>query len=216
MRIALTLGLVLLATSLVGCCPGSMLGDRAQITEERPMDSDGDGVSDAMDRCPDTPQGVRVNRDGCSDEQLAAMAPPPPREPSRSERELREHGEIRLENVYFESNSARLTSQSSAALDEAGAALEKYPALRLEVEGHSDVIGDARYNQRLSQARAEAVRDYLLAHFSLKKNHFSARGYGESRPESEGRTAEDLQRDRRVVLRVLNPDALPKNVDIAH
>jgi OOP family OmpA-OmpF porin len=275
MRFAILLGVALLALPLVGCCPGSMMGEHAQVQPmAQPVDSDGDGVPDALDRCPDTPHGVavdehgcpkdadgdgvpdyldkcpntphgvavdshgcpldadadgvpdyldkcpdtprgeKVNRDGCSDAQLAAMAPKPA--PSRAERELAEKGEIRLENVYFESGSSKLTPASSDALDEAGKALEKYPALKLEVQGHTDKTGPAKLNMRLSQSRAESVRKYLIDHFKLEPGNIRAKGYGETQPETPERTAEEKQRDRRVVLKVLNPGALPKNVEIAH
>ncbi len=251
MRISRWAFLAVCALFLAGCCPGSMLGGGVAQPERMAsqVDSDGDGVPDVDDRCPDTPRGCavdkygcaldqdddgvcdtfdkcpntprgeRVNADGCSESQLAAMrrseepAPVPAPAPSRAERELRERGEIRLENVYFESNSARLTSESAGALDEAGAALARYPELRIEVEGHTDARGAAAYNMRLSQRRAESVRTYLIDHFKLDPAHVTAKGYGEEHA-SAGRTPEDLQHDRRVVLRVLNPGALPKNVEI--
>ena len=180
------------------------------------VDTDGDGVNDRVDRCPDTPRGVSVNGDGCSAVQLAALAPPPRSTPppTRAEEDLTSRGVIRLENVYFETNSSRLTPQSSGPLDEAGAALEKYPALELEVEGHTDARGTPGYNRRLGKARAEAVRGYLLSHFKLSPHQLTTRGYEASRSESRGSTPTELQEGRRVVLRVLNPKALPKLVEI--
>ncbi len=254
MRIPITLYLALLAMAAAGCCPGSMTGQGMAHVDERPAvapatqavdsdgdgvpdymdhcpdtprgvavdqygcpkDSDGDGVPDYLDRCPDTPRGERVNGDGCSDAQLAAMAPPPPPKPapSRAEQELTTSGSIKLENVYFDSGKATLTPDSSAPLDEAGAALEKYPDLRLEVEGHTDSRGAAAFNLRLSQARAGAVRKYLLDHFKLRPANVTAKGYGEKGASQDTSDPEALRRDRRVVLRVLNPEALPKNVEL--
>jgi OOP family OmpA-OmpF porin len=182
-----------------------------------PKDADGDGVPDYLDRCPDTPRGVSVNREGCSEAQLAAMAPPPAEKPrSHAQQELEEKGEIRLENLYFESGSSRLTGESNNALDEAGAALEKYPALRVEIQGHTDMRGSAAYNMKLSQSRAESVRRYLLDHFKLDPDHYKAKGFGETQPETKERNAEEMQQDRRCVLKVLNPGALPKNIELKH
>lgn len=237
MRIEAYLGAALLATTLVGCCPGSMLGNgAANVTSQAPVkpaqspDSDGDGIFDSIDKCPNTARGAKVNKDGCSADQLAALAPPKPAPPaptpvpvpptpvppapSRVEQELTTRAQIRLENVYFESNSAKLTPESTGPLDEAGTALEKFPVLKLEVEGHTDVSGPADLNLRLSQARAETVRQYLLDRFKLKAEQLTAKGYGESRAETAGLTPQQRKQDRRVVLRVLNPEALPKNVDI--
>ena len=125
-----------------------------------------------------------------------------------------EGGRIRLENVYFETASARLLPESEASLDEAGEALEKFPDLRIEVEGHTDTRGSSKYNMSLSQARAEAVRDFLLARFKLRAEHYSAKGYGERHPETKERNEEELLRNRRVVLRVLNPETLPHGVEV--
>lgn len=258
MRFRLTLGIALLAAAVAGCCPGSMMkggiannGMHPRSNAMHPVDSDGDGVPDNVDRCPNSPsgcavdvwgcpldrdgdgvcdtfdkcqnteRGASVNRDGCSAEQLAAMAPPapapaPPPSPTRAERaehELRTKGAIRLEDVYFETGSARLTKESSEPLDAAGSALAKYPALRLEVGGHTDASGAAAYNMRLSKARAESVRTYLLKHFKLDPKHLKAKGYGETQA-GKGTSREELREDRRVELKVLNPQALPKNVEI--
>jgi OOP family OmpA-OmpF porin len=210
-------------------CPGTLLGcDVDQYGCS--LDADGDGVCDGLDRCPGTPAGQKVDKEGCSAAQLAASAPPPPPPPpvekpappppppppppTRSERELLEQARIRLENVYFETGSAKLLPESEASLNEAGEALEKYPDLRVEVEGHTDTRGAAAYNRRLSQSRAESVRAYLLEHFRLRGENITAKGYGESQPLTRERNQEELRQNRRVELRVLNPDVLPKNVKV--
>ena len=193
--------------------------------------SDHDGVCDGLDQCPDTPAGMKVDKNGCGPGQRVRetgsatetpkeVTPPPrpqikPTSPvSETERQLVEHGRIRLENVYFETARAVLLPESEATLNEVGAALEKFPDLKVEVEGHTDTRGSDAYNQRLSQARAEAVRLYLVEHFQLRPENYSARGYGETRPETRERNDEELLRNRRVELRVLNQDVLPKNVKV--
>ena len=85
---------------------------------------------------------------------------------------------------------------------------------RIEVEGHTDSRGNATYNMRLSQSRAETVREYLLANFRLKPDNLVARGYGETRLETRERNEEEYLRNRRVILRVLNPEVLPGGVKI--
>jgi OOP family OmpA-OmpF porin len=189
-------------------------------------DSDGDGVCDGLDRCPDTPAGAEVNRHGCSDDQREAARIPPPLEPPRevekaperpmseSERQLVRTGRIRLEELHFQNNSAEILPGSEALLREVGETLERYPALRIEIEGHTDTRGSASHNQRLSEVRAETVRLWLLDHNRLNRRNLTARGYGESRPEVRERTPEDRLRNRRVVLTVLNPEALPKGLAV--
>lgn len=198
------------------------------------LDGDNDGVCDGLDECPNTPPGMAVDERGCH-EGAGAMKntgttppiakeiekPKPKPQPvsppqTETERQLIATGRIRLENVYFETASATLLPESETSLNEAGQALEKFPMLKIEVEGHTDTRGSESFNQRLSQARAEAVRAYLLEHYKLTPGNYSAKGYGESRPETKERNAEELLRNRRVVLTVLNPDALPKGVEVQH
>jgi OOP family OmpA-OmpF porin len=199
------------------------------------VDADGDGVCDGLDRCPETPKGQTVDEHGCSASQRAtgrvSAAPvEPPREVakptpepmpagkpvSESERQLVESGRIRLENVYFETGSARLLSDSEGPLREAGEALEKFPDLRIEVEGHTDTRGPSAYNKRLSQERAETVRGWLLEHYRLRAENLVAKGYGEERPETRERNDEELLRNRRVVLTVKNPEDLPHGVKVVN
>lgn len=202
------------------------------------LDADGDGVCDGIDECLNTPAGEKVDKKGCSATQRAMMgaakkastgtgndkpretpvAPPAPQAPSKpaseTERQLISGGKVRLENIYFETGKATLLPESEASLNEAGAALEKFVDLKIEVGGHTDTRGAAAMNQRLSQARAESVRQYLLAHFHLKEQNLVAKGYGETRPETQERNQEELLRNRRVELTVLNPEVLPKNVKV--
>ena len=196
-------------------------------------DSDQDGVCDGVDRCPGTAAGMDVDEHGCADNQRATgRVQPPPGPPPRqldkpaptpvpaskpmseSERQLIEGGRIRLENVYFETNSAVLLPESEASLREAGEALEKFAFLRIEVEGHTDTRGTARHNLHLSQTRAEAVSLWLIEHYRLFRTNLIAKGYGESRPETKERNDEELLRNRRVVLTVLNPEDLPRGVKV--
>jgi OOP family OmpA-OmpF porin len=130
------------------------------------------------------------------------------------ERQLVETGSIRLENVYFETASAQLLPESETTLREAGETLEKYPNLRIEVQGYTDTRGAAAYNMRLSQSRAESVRAFLIEHFQLERDNLTARGYGETQPETAERNDEELLRNRRVVLKVMNPEALPRGVKV--
>jgi OmpA-OmpF porin, OOP family len=154
-----------------------------------PSDTDGDGVTDDRDRCPGTPRGVAVDADGC------------PRK-----------GSITLTGVNFETNSATLTADSSSALDAVAADLMKYPRLKIEVEGHTDSVGADGYNLKLSERRANSVREYLVGR-GVDAAQLTARGYGEARPEADNASAEGRAQNRRVAMQVLeNPgDVKVKN-----
>jgi OOP family OmpA-OmpF porin len=194
-------------------------------------DFDGDGVCDGTDLCNDTPPGMRVDARGCaaSQQTRAYQAPterpserpmpvkPAPTEPTDEvHRQLLATGSIRLENVYFEFASAKLLPESEETLRKVGQTLEKFSALRFEIEGHTDSRGSAKYNEKLSQQRAEAVRAFLIENFRLKPEHYRSRGYGESRLETDERNEEERLRNRRVVLRLLNPEDLPRGVEVEH
>jgi OOP family OmpA-OmpF porin len=172
-----------------------------------------------------------VNKDGCSRVQLSGStrapdtdakitpitptpSPAPSKPVSETERQLVEGGRIRLENVYFETGSANLLPESETTLNEVGGVLEKFVDLKLEVQGHTDTRGSGAYNQRLSQSRAESVRRYLTTHFQLNDANIVAKGYGESQPETQERNDEERLRNRRVEIKALNPEVLPRNVRV--
>ncbi|HJZ99751.1 MAG TPA: OmpA family protein, partial [Candidatus Solibacter sp.] len=71
--------------------------------------------------------------------------------------------------------------------------------LRLEVEGHTDSVGSEEYNQKLSEQRAEGVRDYFVAQ-GLPMDSVSARGFGKTQPVADNNTAAGRQQNRRVEL----------------
>lgn len=192
-------------------------------------DADGDGVCDGRDQCNDTPRGVKVDRDGCvpgaratrmqeppptPKEVTPPPSPPKPAPPPLGEKgqELVKTGRLRLENVFFESGSANLLPESEAELSQLGSVLEHYPDVRLEIQGHTDTRGSGSLNMRLSQARADAVRTWLLGHHNLRSENLTAKGYGETQPETKERNEEELLRNRRVELRLLNPEVLPREV----
>lgn len=145
-----------------------------------PKDSDGDGVLDPSDRCPDTPRGTAVDAVGC------------PRK-----------GSITLQGVNFEFNSATLTADSRPVLDEVAADLKKYPRLKVELQGHTDSVGADAYNLRLSQRRADSVREYLLSQ-GVAADQLTAKGYGETQPVADNKSESGRAENRRVAMSVLD------------
>jgi len=179
-------------------CPGTPAGARVEA-RGCPTDSDSDGVFDGLDRCPDTPAGARVDSVGCP---IAADS---------RETELLNTGFLRLHNVEFQTGKADIRPESYATLDEIGTFLSKWPQLQIEVGGHTDSQGAAAANQKLSQQRARAVLQYLERHFPVVAGaHYTAVGYGETKPVGDNRTAAGRAANRRVELEVKNPEALEK------
>ena len=165
-------------------------------------DSDGDGVCDGLDKCPGTAAGLKVDAAGC------------PIEVIDRETELLDTGMIRLQNINFETAKATLLPESYPTLDVVGQVLSRWPDLRIEVGGHCDSRGSAAYNQKLSEARAQSVLDYVMGKSpNLKPEQFSAKGYGEGSPLVPNSSALNMAKNRRVEFKVLNKDVLKKEVE---
>ena len=143
------------------------------------VDSDGDGVPDRVDKCPDTPRGTSVDHTGCP---------------------LVE--KIELNGVWFAFDSSEITPESVRVLDEVAQVFKRYPTLVAEMAGHTCSIGTERYNQGLSERRANAVRDYLIGK-GVSPEQLTAKGYGELQPLTSNATREGREQNRRTEMRIL-------------
>jgi OOP family OmpA-OmpF porin len=151
------------------------------------LDSDGDGVPDGSDRCPNTASGQEVDEVGCP---ILFVV---------------EEGVARplvLRGVNFQTNRSALTPASFAILNEVAASLLAHPDVRIEIGGHTDNTGRASYNQRLSERRALAVKAYL-ARRGVSPSRMVAVGYGEDSPIATNATPDGRAMNRRVELRLL-------------
>ncbi|MBD3220462.1 OmpA family protein [bacterium] len=146
-------------------------------------DNDQDGVLDGEDECPDTPADVEVDEKGCPVvEEIKA--------------------DLVLEGVTFRTGSAELTPGSSSTLDEVAGSLKAWPEVRIEVAGYTDSSGPEELNRKLSQERAESVRQYLLLK-GIDASRVTAVGYGEENPVADNATREGRAANRRVELKRL-------------
>ncbi len=109
---------------------------------------------------------------------------------------------VRLNNIFFDYNKTTLRPESFPELDRVVEMMEQNPELKIEIGGHTDSRGSDDYNQQLSQGRAEAVREYLLQHL-VEAERVTATGYGETQPEVDNDTEENMQINRRVAFVVL-------------
>jgi len=158
-------------------CPATPRGAAVDINGCL-SDMDKDGIADYLDKCPGTLTGVKVDKNGCK---LKVI--------------------IELKGVNFKTGSAKLTSESSTVLDEMSMLLKRYPDLNVEIAGHTDNTGSRRYNQSLSQKRAESVRQYLIDKGVTGEN-LTAKGYGPDAPIADNATADGRSKNRRVELKL--------------
>ncbi|MGE4441778.1 MAG: OmpA family protein [Desulfomicrobium sp.] len=139
------------------------------------LDDDGDGVNNCVDKCPDTIIGLAVDADGCPIPEV-----------------------IRLK-VNFDFDKSDIKPQYHQELADFAAYMKQQQSFTVvEIAGHTDSKGADDYNQKLSERRAKAVRDYLVTNFGLDGSLFSAVGYGESKPVASNDTEEGRAENRRM------------------
>jgi outer membrane protein OmpA-like peptidoglycan-associated protein len=109
---------------------------------------------------------------------------------------------IVLNNIFFDFNKATLTDESLAELDRVFKLLEETPKLKIEMSGHTDNIGSASYNQKLSEERAKAVVDYLVRK-GIPTDRLTYKGFGMTQPVAPNDTEEGRQQNRRTEFKVV-------------
>lgn len=136
-----------------------------------PGDSDGDGVTDDLDKCPNTPMGVAVGPRGCW---------------------------ALTNSMLFDFDSAVIKPEFYHILDYTKEAFDAYPDMHVQIDGHTDSTGPESYNQMLSEKRAKAIMEYLVNTVGVEASRLKAVGYGEARPGFPNDTKENRAQNRRV------------------
>jgi len=127
---------------------------------------------------------VAVDENGCP--------LPPPVVP-----EIIEKGRTTL-NVLFDFDKATIKKGYFGDIDNLAEVMKDYPELNVVIEGHTDNIGTAEYNKKLSQKRADAVKQYLVEKAGIDAKRLTAVGYGLTKPVASNATREGRQKNRRV------------------
>nr|WP_312384717.1 MULTISPECIES: OmpA family protein [unclassified Moraxella] len=168
---------------------GGHLAPAAPLVEPTPVepivltdgDDDQDGVPNSVDKCPGTPLNVVVDADGCP-------------------REIPFDDSLRMElRVFFDNDKTVIKDQYKPEIQKVAEKMNEYPNSTASIEGHASKTGpSARYNQRLSEARANAVKSMLVNQFGVAPQRISTVGYGYDRPIADNNTAEGRAMNRRV------------------
>ena len=166
-------------------CPNTPAGV-AVDKDGCPLDSDKDGVPDYLDKCPDTPAGVAVDKDGCVREKVSMTL-----------------------NVEFDTAKAVIKKKYHNELKKVADFIKAYPGTNVVIEGHTDNVdrfNNPDKNIKLSLARADSVRKYLIDNFGIDASRITAVGYGPDKPIASNDTKEGRQKNRRVqaVIETIN------------
>lgn len=160
---------------LGGAAPAPKPAPRPTPVANKQVDSDGDGVFDMSDQCPNTLREARVDGRGC----------------------------WTLSGLRFAVNGAGIEPTFREVLAEDMRVLKANPGVRVRIDGHTDSDGSAAYNQDLSLRRAGAVRDFFVSQ-GLDAKRFKVQGFGESKPVAPNDTRANKRLNRRVELTVID------------
>ena len=144
-----------------------------------PLDEDGDGVPDYLDDCLGTVAGAAVDAKGCRFEDEEAVSA--------------------VATIEFDFDSSELRDSEHGDVRRIAEFMREHPEADAMIEGHTDSMGTDRYNQRLSERRAQAVLDRLVDVEGIAASRITAIGHGESQPIAGNDTEEARQRNRRVI-----------------
>ncbi|MGH7689256.1 MAG: OmpA family protein [Gemmatimonadaceae bacterium] len=109
-------------------------------------------------------------------------------------------GHVSTHGILFATGSDQIRGESTPTLKEIGNMLTAHKELRLVIQGHTDNVGGAASNQRLSQKRAQALKQYLITTFNVDAKRLDAQGLGDTKPIDSNATPEGRQNNRRVEL----------------
>ena len=108
---------------------------------------------------------------------------------------------LRLNKIEFETASAVITPKGEVIIVKIAEVLKKYPNIKVEIAGHTDKAGNKKFNQKLSQDRANSVKEALIK-LDIDSSRLVAKGYGDSKPLVK-RNEEDIQQNRRVEFHII-------------
>lgn len=193
-------------------CPGTPLAARGYVDENGcELDSDGDSVPDWKDQCPNTPIEARgfVDSIGCELDTDKDGVPDwkdeCPTVPGLAynkgcpevKKEIRNLLKKAMQGIQFETGKAIIKPVSFPLLNQIAAQFIENTNFIIEVQGHTDNVGKADYNMKLSDARANSVMNYLVKQ-GVPQERISAKGYGMDRPIEDNKTKAGRAKNRRV------------------
>jgi OOP family OmpA-OmpF porin len=164
-----------------------------------PADSDGDGIPDIRDKCPDTPLGVMVDAVGCPPVEKVVPPPPPPKPVAKKPAPAPVTKEIITFNLLFDFDKYQIKDEMIPILEQVKSILNEDPETAFMVMGHTCSMGSDEYNQRLSERRAASIKNWLV-NSGIGEDRLESIGYGEAQPKYDNSTREGRAANRRVEI----------------
>jgi outer membrane protein OmpA-like peptidoglycan-associated protein len=175
-------------------------------------DTDGDGVADKDDKCPDTPKGWKVDATGCPLDQDKDGVPDAehdcptvagPKENKGCPVKVMSDAEIKMqqmiaEPVYFDFDKANVKASEKSKIDSLVNAMKENIDYKINITGHADNVGPAQYNMGLSERRINSVVKAITAKGINKDRILSQKAMGETSPVAPNDTREGRKQNRRV------------------
>lgn len=145
-------------------------------------DSEGDGVIQARDKCPNSYAGAEVGNNGCGSNTIHTVR-------------------HRLD-VNFDTNSYKVKDEYIAKIQMLAEFMAEFPKIQVAIEGHTSIKGLAEYNKKLSQNRAQAIKNILIQKFNIASDRVTTVGYGFEKLLLEGDDEYIHEKNRRIVAEI--------------
>ncbi|WP_238596829.1 OmpA family protein [Psychromonas sp. psych-6C06] len=176
--------LTLLSVLLLTACSTHIVDMTEQPTVQKYdlTDTEGDGIILARDECPDTYSGALVNNQGCGTQTVETVR--------------------RKLEVNFDTNSYEVKAQYFPEIEQLAQFMQEFPQAIVTIEGHTSIRGKASLNKRLSQNRANAIKEILTQKYGIDSARITAVGYGFDKLLLEGDDEYIHARNRRIVAEI--------------
>jgi len=145
-------------------------------------DSEGDGVIQARDHCPESYKGADIGNNGCGSTTVNTIR--------------------HKLDVNFDTNSYKVKDEYLAKIEELSTFMTEFPQVQVSIEGHTSTKGSAAHNKKLSENRAQAIKDILINNFNIASDRVTTIGYGFDRVLFEGDDDYIHQKNRRIVAEI--------------
>ncbi len=156
-------------------------------------DRDDDGVANETDKCPDQPGPVANN--GCPEAKKSSFT-------SAIVKQIENKLSMTAKSIQFETGKATLMPASNKVLSDLHAFMKKYPEARFSIGGHTDNVGNADANMKLSNARAYVVKDWLVRK-GIERFRIEAKGFGDTQPIDNNATPAGRAKNRRTEMKLI-------------